>query len=84
MILATNVDVGLIETEVVNTDVSRMVTTLVGFAVTVSVMYSVTYSISSLSLEFNSDEATIGKERLILLKVTKAKMYTKKFIDIYF
>jgi hypothetical protein len=74
MILATKVDVGLIETEVVNTDVSRMVTTLVGFDVTVCVMYSVTYSISSLSVEVTSDEATIGKDRQILLKVIKVKM----------
>lgn len=71
--MATKVDVGLIETEVVNTDVSRMVTTLVGFDVTVCVMYSVTYSISSLSLEVISDEATIGKERQTLLKVIKVK-----------
>lgn len=54
MILATKVDVGLIETEVVNTDVSRMVTTLVGFDVTVCVMYSVTYSMFSLSVEVTS------------------------------
>lgn len=75
MIFATNVDVGLIETEVVKTEVSKMVIILVGFDVTVCVMYSVTYSTSSLSLlDMIPDEATIGKERQNLFKVIKVKM----------
>ena len=66
---------GLIEIDVVMTAVSKIVTTLVGLAVTVCVINSVTYSISSLfSVEIMADDVTIGNDRQILFKVIKDKM----------
>ena len=57
------------------TAVSKIVTTLVGLAVTVCVINSVPYSISSLfSVEIMADDVTIGKDRQILFKVIKDKM----------
>lgn len=63
------------EIDVVMTAVSKIVTTLVGLAVTVCVINSVTYSISSLpSVETMADEVTIGNDRQILFKVIRDKM----------
>lgn len=74
IIFATNVEEGLIETDVVMMAVSRMVTTLVGLAVTVCVINSVTYSISSLLSVTAIEEVTIGNDRHNLFKVIKDKM----------